>query len=59
MNKIKFILRILLTPIWLGIFILYFIIYYIRMSWKSFYFGDYWDHYLIVWDKVMIFLKIN
>lgn len=59
MNKIKLILRWLLIPLWLAVFIGYFPIWYLQMSWYYFSFGDYWDGYLILWDRIMIALRLK
>ena len=59
MSKIRLILRFLLTPLWLAIFIVYLPIWYIQMSWYYFNFGDYWDSYLALWDRVMLSLKLK
>lgn len=59
MSKIRLILRYLLTPLWLAIFIVYLPIWYIQMSWYNFNFGDYWDSYLVLWDRVMLSLKLK
>ena len=59
MSKIRLILRWLLIPLWLAIFIVYLPIWYIQMSWYYFNFGDYWDSYLVLWDRVMLSLKLK
>lgn len=59
MSKIRLILRFLLTPLWLAIFIVYLPIWYIQMSWYYSNFGDYWDSYLVLWDRVMLSLKLK
>lgn len=59
MSKIRLILRFLLIPLWLAIFIVYLPIWYIQMSWYYFNFGDYWDSYLVLWDRVMLYLKLK
>lgn len=53
MSKIRLILRWLLIPLWLAIFIVYLPI------WYYFNFGDYWDSYLVLWDRVMLSLKLK
>ena len=32
---------------------------YIQMSWYYFSFQDYWSAYLILWDRVMLFMKLK
>lgn len=59
MSKIRLILRLLLTPLWLAIFIVYLPIWYIQMSWYYFNFWDYWDSYLVLWYRVMLSLKLK
>lgn len=59
MSKIRLILRFLLIPLWLAIFIVYLPIWYIQMRWYYFNFGDYWDSYLVLWDRVMLYLKLK
>lgn len=59
MSKIRLILRFLLTPLWLAIFIVYLPIWYIQMSWYYFNFGDYWDSYFVLWNRVMLSLKLK
>lgn len=59
MSKIRLILRFLLTPLWLAIFIVYLPIWYIQMSWYYFNFWDYWDSYLVLWYRVMLSLKLK
>lgn len=59
MSKIRLILRFLLTPLWLAIFIVYLPIWYIQMSWYYFNFWDYWDSYLVIWYRVMLSLKLK
>lgn len=59
MSKIRLILRWLLIPLWLAIFIVYLLIWYIQMSWYYFNFEDYWDSYLVLWDRVMLSLKLK
>ena len=59
MSKIRLILRWLLIPLWLAIFIVYLPIWYIQMSWYYFSFSDYWDSYMVLWDRVMLSLKLK
>lgn len=59
MSKIRLILRFLLIPLWLAIFIVYLPIWYIQMSWYYFNFWDYWDSYLVLWNRVMLSLKLK
>ena len=59
MSKIRLILRFLLTPLWLAIFIVYLPIWYIQMSWYYFNFWDYWDSYIVLWNRVMLSLKLK
>lgn len=59
MSKIRLILRWLLIPLWLAIFIVYLPIWYIQMSWYYFNFWDYWNSYLVLWDRVMLSLKLK
>lgn len=59
MSKIRLILRFLLIPLWLAIFIVYLPIWYIQMSWYYFNFGDYWDSCFVLWNRVMLSLKLK
>lgn len=59
MAKLRLIIRLLLTPLWLALFFVYLPIWYIQMSWYYFRFSDYWEGYLLLWDRIMIFLKSN
>ena len=59
MNKIKLILRGLFIPFWLVLFFVYLPIWYIQMSWYYFSFQDYWSAYLILWDRVMLFMRLK
>lgn len=59
MDKLRLIIRLLLTPLWLALFFVYLPIWYIQMSWYYFRFSDYWEGYLLLWDRIMIFLKIK
>lgn len=59
MSKIRLILRFLLIPLWLAIFIVYLPIWYIQMSWYYFNFWDYWDSYIVLWNRVMLSLKLK
>lgn len=51
-------LRLLLIPLWLLLFLVYLPIWYLQMSWYYFRFGDYWDSYLVLWIRVMNLLKL-
>ena len=51
MNKIRLILRWLFIPLWTTLFFVYLLIWYIQMSWYYFSFQDYWNAFLILWDK--------
>lgn len=35
------------------------LIWYIQMSWYYFDFNDYWESYLLLWDEIMVKLKIK
>lgn len=59
MNKIKLILRWLFIPFWLVLFFVYLPIWYIQMSWYYFSFQDYWSAYLILCDRVMLFMRLK
>lgn len=59
MNKIRLILRFLLLPLWIAIFLMYLPIWYIQMSWYYFEFRDYGNAYLILWDKIMLFMRLK
>lgn len=62
MNKIRLILRWLFIPLWLVlffVFLLYLPVWYIQMSWYYFRFQDYWSAYLILWDRVMLFMRLK
>lgn len=59
MNKIKLILRWLFIPFWLVLFFVYLPVWYIQMSWYYFSFQDYWSAYLILWDRVMLFMRLK
>lgn len=59
MNKIRLILRWLFIPLWLVLFFVYLPIWYIQMSWYYFSFQDYWSAYLILWDRVMLFMRLK
>lgn len=36
-----------------------FVQWYIQMSWYYFDFNDYWESYLLLWDEIMVKLKIK
>lgn len=59
MNKIRLILRWLFIPFWLVLFFVYLPIWYIQMSWYYFSFQDYWSAYLILLDRVMLFMRLK
>lgn len=59
MSKLKLIIRWILLPLWLAIFIGYLPIWYLQMSWYYFSFQDYWESYLVLWDRLMKTLKIT
>ena len=59
MNKIKLILRWLFIPFWLVLFFVSLPVWYIQMSWYYFSFQDYWSAYLILWDRVMLFMRLK
>lgn len=59
MAKFTLIMRWLLTPLWISVFIVYLPIWYLQMSWYYFSFNDYWESYLLLWDKIMISMKIK
>lgn len=59
MSKFKLIIRWVLLPLWLTIFIVYLPIWYLLMSWYYFSFQDYWESYLVLWDRVMITLRLK
>ena len=59
MSELRLIIRWILSPLWLAIFIVYLPIWYIQMSWYYFSFQDYWSAYLILWDRVMLFMKLK
>ena len=59
MSELRLIIRWKLSPLWLAIFIVYLPIWYIQMSWYYFSFQDYWSAYLILWDRVMLFMKLK
>ena len=58
-NRLRLTARLLLAPLWLAVFIVYFFSWYIRMSWLYFRFEDYWDDYLELWDDIMVKLRIK
>lgn len=59
MIKLRLILRWLLIPLWFAIFIAYLPIWYLQMSWYYFSFQDYWDAFLILWDKTMLSMRLK
>lgn len=59
MDKARLVLRWLLIPLWLAIFIAYLPIWYLQMSWYYFSFQDYWDAFLILWDKTMLSMRLK
>lgn len=59
MSKLKLIIRWVLLPLWLTIFIVYLPIWYLQMSWYYFSFQDYWESYFVLWDRVMITLRLK
>lgn len=46
-------------PLWFTIFIAYLPIWYLQMSWYYFSFQDYWDAFLILWDKTMLSMRLK
>lgn len=59
MKTLKLFIRVLLIPVWITIFFIYLFIWNIQMSWYYFDFDDYWESYLLLWDKIMVKLKIK
>jgi hypothetical protein len=59
MDKIRLIVRWLFIPFWIVLFFVYLLIWYIQMSWYYFSFQDYWSAYLILWDRVMLFMRLK
>lgn len=59
MNKIRLILRWLFIPLWTTLFFVYLLIWYIQMSWYYFSFQDYWNAFLILWDKIMLLMRLK
>lgn len=59
MDKARLVLRWLLIPLWFTIFIAYLPIWYLQMSWYYFSFQDYWDAFLILWDKAMLSMRLK
>lgn len=59
MDKARLVLRWLLIPLWFTIFIAYLPIWYLQMSWYYFSFQDYWDAFLILWDKTMLSMRLK
>lgn len=59
MNKMRLVLRWLFIPLWIALFFVYLPIWYIQMSWYYFGFQDYWDDFLILWEKTMLFMRLK
>ena len=59
MNRTRLVLRWLLIPLWFAIFIAYLPIWYLQMSWYYFSFQDYWDAFLILWNKTMLSMRLK
>lgn len=59
MDKARLVLRWLLIPLWFTIFIAYLPIWYLQMSWYYFSFQDYWDAFLILWNKTMLSMRLK
>ena len=59
MNKIRLMLRWLFIPLWIVLFFVYLFIWYIQMSWHYFNFQDYWDAFLILWDRIMLLMRLK
>lgn len=59
MGYIRLILRWLFTPLWITFFFVYLLIWIIQTSWYYFSFDDYWDDFLILWDKIMVLMKLK
>lgn len=59
MDKARLVLRWLLIPLWLAIFIVYLLMWYLQTSWYYFSFQDYWDAFLILWDKTMLSMRLK
>lgn len=59
MNRTRLVLRWLLIPLWFAIFIAYLPIWYLQMSWYYFCFQDYWDAFLVLWDKAMLSMRLK
>ena len=59
MSKLKLIIRWILLPLWLAIFIVYLPIWYLQMSWYYFSFQDYLDAFLILWDRIMLLMRLK
>lgn len=59
MDKIRLIVRWLFIPFWIVLFFVYLLIWYIQMSWYYFSFQDYWSAYLILWDRIMLFMRLK
>ncbi|WP_296122568.1 hypothetical protein [uncultured Bacteroides sp.] len=55
----QFKLQPLLIPLWFTIFIVYLPIWYLQMSWYYFSFQDYWDAFLVLWDKTMLSMRLK
>lgn len=59
MGYIRLILRWLFTPLCFALFFVYLHIWCIQKSWYYFSFDDYWDDFLILWDKIMVLMKLK
>lgn len=57
MSKLKLIIRWMLLPLWLVIFIVYLPIWYLQISWYYFGFQDYIESYFRLLDRLMYTLK--
>lgn len=59
MGYIRLILRWLFIPLWFALFFVYLLIWSLQNSWRYFNFEDYWDDFLILWDKIMVLMKLK
>ena len=59
MGYIRLILRLLFLPLWIILFFVYLLIWSLQNSWRYFNFEDYWDDFLILWDKIMVLMKLK
>lgn len=59
MGYIRLILRLLFLPLWIILFFVYLLIWSLQNSWRYFSFDDYWDDFLILWDKIMVLMKLK